>query len=1000
MSRKILFALVLMLLLPGVLLAGVTGKIRGKVTDKETGEVLPGANVVIANTTMGAAADINGQFVILRVPAGVYTLRANFIGYRDVEISNIKVSSDLTTEVNFELPPEALAGEMVTIVAERPLVNKNATNAVRIQGYEEFKNVPLRNVQAVVALQPGVVVQDGVVYVRGGRRDEVGYFLEGASTRDAVTGNNVVTVIPEAIEEFQVQAGGYNAEYGGANAGIIRSTLRSGTPNYRLSLQAETDNFADPGEKFLDTYSYGYSDYTTTISGPVPFTNKKVKFFFAGQNTFQEDRVVRFWKGFDFNHAPSFVDETTFPLVTTNFLDTLKQGLHMVDGNIPNASLNRWIGSGTLVYDFHPFQLRFSSNVSWQRTETVANFNNLVNLLNLDRTGVNYESNGLYSLKFTHVVSPKTYYEITGNFLDRRTIGYDPFMKHNFYAYFDSIANADLGYQFKSWKGANVGGSANQVDIYGFDFNVPGTPAGYGKTKNSYWGGAFNFTSQMKNHEVRFGGDYQRWTVRSYNLNTQLIFTNMINFPDQFRKALAGDAAAVGELRTAARINNWGYDIFGNEIDDNQFGLDGPKHPKYFSAYLQDRFEAKQLVINAGLRLDYIDNDDYTFQDPTNPDWDPELHSLILSDLQKKKAFMQVSPRLGLAFPATDRTVFHVQYGKFVQAPSLNTIYRSESAMDIMFTGGFFITQPTGFGLDPQRTTQYEIGFNHQFTDNASFDITVFYKDIQDWITTGRIQGGPTSRVAFYNILQNGDFATTKGIEFNLTMRRTNRVAAQVNYSYSSSLGTGSAPLTSIAGTEQGTNVPTIINPLDFDQPHRGSINFDYRFGKGDGGPILEQSGLNLLMTFNSGHPYTRRSGAFGQQDASVGGVISDSRNRNPLEAVNSSLTPWNYELNLRLDKTVNIGPFGANFYVYFQNLTNRRNVINVYERTGNAWDDGFRSDTQTSEPVAAANGGENFWRLYQAINLSGNGHNYSRVWGRLLFGTPRQIRFGVRLEY
>ena len=117
-----------------------------------------------------------------------------------------------------------------------------------------------------------------------------------------------MTVIPEALEEFQIQAGGYNAEFGGANAGIIRQQLKSGTPDYHFTIQGETDNFASEGSKFLDTYSYGYRDLTATLSGPVPGFGGKLKFFVAGQNIKEDDRIARFWNGFDFQ-------QSDFPLI-------------------------------------------------------------------------------------------------------------------------------------------------------------------------------------------------------------------------------------------------------------------------------------------------------------------------------------------------------------------------------------------------------------------------------------------------------------------------------------------------------------------------------------------------------------------------------------------------------------------------------------------------------------------------------------------------------------
>ena len=225
-----------------------------------------------------------------------------------------------------------------------------------------------------------------------------------------------------------------------------------------------------------------------------------------------------------------------------------------------------------------------------------------------------------------------------------------------------------------------------------------------------------------------------------------------------------------------------------------------------------------------------------------------------------------------------------------------------------------------------------------------------------------------------------------------------------MNYTFSRSLGTGSAPTTAVAGIEQVTQTPTILSPLDFHRPQRGSISFDYRFAQGDGGPILQQLGLNLLMNFSSGHPYTRSEGEFGQQTANLAGQITDPRSRRPLTAVNATLTPWNYDLNLRLDKTFNIQGFGLNVYTYVQNLTNRKNVVNVYRRSGNAFDDGFLSNSDLSSPIVAANGGAAYVALHNAINLNGNGDNYAQgesdIIGLQLLGPPRQLRFGAKLEF
>jgi hypothetical protein len=344
-----------------------------------------------------------------------------------------------------------------------------------------------------------------------------------------------------------------------------------------------------------------------------------------------------------------------------------------------------------------------------------------------------------------------------------------------------------------------------------------------------------------------------------------------------------------------------------------------------------------------------------------------------------------------------------LQYGKFVQQPKLNNFYAGRSTHAVSFSGGNYTPNAPGFGIDPERTTQYELGFSQQFSDVAAFDVTGFYKDIKGQIQIVKIETDPGANAASYNTLANGDFATTKGVEILFRLRRTNRVQGQFNYTLSDSRGTGSVTNSNAGLLDQGAQPPTVISALDFNNTHRGSINFDYRFGKGDGGPILQQLGLNLLASFNSGHPYTRMEGGLGQQGIDLGGQMNDARARRPAEAVNNSTTPWNFSLDLRLDKTVEFSRMRANFYFYVQNLTNRQNVLNVYLRTGNAFDDGFLTNPALSSDVLAAAGGDAAEALYSYINL-GNQQNYrtSGVTGTYgeMFGTPRQIRVGVKFEY
>ncbi|MDZ7796356.1 MAG: hypothetical protein U5N56_04615 [Candidatus Marinimicrobia bacterium] len=124
-----------------------------------------------------------------------------------------------------------------------------------------------------------------------------------------------------------------------------------------------------------------------------------------------------------------------------------------------------------------------------------------------------------------------------------------------------------------------------------------------------------------------------------------------------------------------------------------------------------------------------------------------------------------------------------------------------------------------------------------------------------------------------------------------------------------------------------------------------------------------------------------------------------DTRNRIAEEPIGASKTPWQFYTDLRVDKTFKLGGLNANVFMTVTNLFNRKNVVNVYEFTGNAEDDGFLTDPVRSETIIANNGGQDYVDMYTAINLV-NGQAYWEHVGRELYGNPRQINVGVRLSF
>lgn len=962
MSKRILSLVLLLALLSpvfagGLKLSSAGGKIVGKVIDADTKEEIIGANITIAGTSFGAATNVNGDYIIINVPPGTYTMKATYVGYKDVTVENVKVYSGLTTEQNFELRSNVLQTSDVIIVAEKPLINKNQTNSTAIIKSEDLENLPVRDVAAIVSNQAGVVRQGGNIYVRGSRSDAVAFYVDGVLVNDPLFGGNNTSIINNAIEEIQFQAGGYTAEFGGANAGIINTTLKTGSENYKFGLEVITDNFVGKGSdrKFLGGYSYGYSEYVLSLSGPIIPNDKRFKFYLAGSDVFQRSGA-RYWEGIDMR---GIYDPSRGAQAET--LDIVyPKGYRLAE-----AQKNNRI-QGNFTADLNPFLIKVGGTYYQYHNQTGSGIGNVFNTV---RTPINEGYTATGNLKFTHLLSSTMYYDINFSYYSDFFVNMDPQLKHNILAYGDSVENAKLGYTLQ-------GESSNQTPyrLYGFQFNKYGTMvSSYEKRRNASWNIKADLFYQLgKNHEFKTGVDYKAWTIRRYALPTPFDLASFVsNNPD------------APADQWYQRLDNYGYDPYGNQVDDTE-GIYRAKTPVFVGAYIQDKMEFNDLVINAGIRYDYIDSDSKVFSNPFDIDFDANgiIDETKLIDV---KPLSQLSPRLGFSFSLTERSKFHAQYGKFVQQTRLRDIYQGLIVVSDNIKGGYAIQSPVGFGLRPERTTSYDIGFSQQLTDNVAFDMTLFYKDIKDQVQIRNIPSEPGAQHGGYYAFVNGDFSTTKGFEFQVDMRRTERLAASLDYTYSDARGTGSNPSTGFRALWQSPTTtpyfPQQVSPLDFNQTHRGSLNLDYRFAKDDGPAALQEFGANLLVTFNSGHNFTK--------------VVGYGNGRIPQETLNESTTPWNFQIDLKVDKSFTLGPLSANIYILVLNVLDTKNVTDVFIQTGST-NDGYlaseegRTRIESWRSTYGDKYAQNYIDLYNAINNTNAN----------IYGTPRQIRLGIQLDY
>ena len=171
--------------------AGTTGKVAGVIKDAQTGEVLPGANVVVIGTRLGATTDIDGAYFILNVPPGIMEVQASMVGYAKVTQTGVRVKIDQTAKLNFELREEALQGDEILVVAVRPPVEIDLTASKQTMTTEELQLSWANTVEE--AVETPVRGGDSGNSIRGGFGINAAYMVDGVDMRDSISRNRVLS---------------------------------------------------------------------------------------------------------------------------------------------------------------------------------------------------------------------------------------------------------------------------------------------------------------------------------------------------------------------------------------------------------------------------------------------------------------------------------------------------------------------------------------------------------------------------------------------------------------------------------------------------------------------------------------------------------------------------------------------------------------------------------------------------------------------------------------
>jgi outer membrane receptor protein involved in Fe transport len=860
------------------LYAGQTGKISGKIIDRDTGDPVIGANILVKDTFFGAAADIEGYYYINNIPPGTYDVTITAIGYTKTTVTQVQVRIDLTTNLDVDLTSEAIElGEEVVVVADKPLVIRDLTSTKETVSSDDINMMPVEDIGAVVNLQAGVM--DG--HFRGGRSNEVAYLIDGIPVTDAFNGGNAVKIENGSVRELEVISGTFNAEYGQAMSGVVNIVTKEGSQKFEGNVTAYFGNYLTFGShSSTDDGLYQIYKYQDLLPQEIlPLLGDLSKFneptdddgIYQNLGSLSSEGLVDVT--LNLSGPTKIIDGLTFFATGRYFNDgghTFGRRIYNIDNSypLPLSGDGEWVAmdpwekisyNGKLTYNLPSWKFSYSlfgdnderkyydHDYRWTPDGILNHFSN--NMIHNFQISAIPSQSTFTSLKFS-----VNMHEFEGYLFE------DPYdsryVKPN-----QGQAQSDYTYRTGGTNGDRYDRSTYTMI------------------------GQWTFESQLsKEHKIKFGLEGRSHKVK--------------NHWRTIRNLIEGQIDEV----TEEELFELGYADPHTEFNNSY-----EKTPYEFNAYIQDKMEYDIMIINAGLRLDYFNANSDMISDLKNP-----LNNSDFPGYDERvdvDAKTQISPRLGVSFPMSDQGAIYFSYGHFFQIPSLENLYYNDE--NIISQGAALSSRTGNPDLKAQKTVQYEVGLQQVLFPNVALDFSVYYRDIRNLLGVEIIN---TYEGFKYARFINKDYGNTKGFIVTLDKRFADFFSAKLDYTYQIAEGNSSDPLSVYNDNQSDPPVESEkhLVPLDWDQ--RSTVNLTGTVG------IPGDWTVSLVCQYGSGTPYTE-----------------DMQISNGVRFENGGRKPVYFNADLKADKFFDFAGVNIHAFLLVYNVFDIRNETGVYSTTGRA---------------------------------------------------------------